>query len=669
MNGPLYYRMKIFNVNKLKYNGYLHNHDEVLTHLKRYTKIAENIALQTNYPWVMVKSSEIVKHVDCYKFIIIPRPMLVVNFLDKLRQLIIYDKYANLCEMTKLLRSNLKFTPSTFGSIYVRFQSFLETDKRKVLRNKKLDADTTFDCVLSLCMRFNVTELANEFYGFLLGQLNDLMKEAADLGRCEHCRAVRSVSGIGVRRAKKTQASTVPLARTHLTSVHFERIPCNGCFARADKWVLSQVNLNVHSLKKILHYRVRGRMEFQSLMQGKRSLVRETLSVKIKAVRGQIVPLAFLRPDQLVLPITKAYKYNLKAVNLIPLDDDDVPLAEEKYFYTFPSYTILKRDPVINAPAASVHWRIAFSRSDFIHVGLADLELKNADFDGDTESAFVVDDPISMDEIALNLAPNNNLRIYQQLRIGFTEPHILYMHKRKFQTDGNFSFPLAKIYNFIRDIEIRNWLSDGANLNMLRKFEEEFPDRDFRKYIEPTRKILHSVLNYIVQVHSDRDGYDFYNFINSNVLRLASGYTDSELYDPTMPQFDYTMGDNLLCDTILKIAFSEAKGSLESLYSLVTRLKDCDQTSTINAQYTSHVDRTKLFAEMTNAVVTMAKKSRDVPLNGHTFFRSSIGYDTISFRGNALCYGNHVISNSLDFTPNSILMPPLIAASITFVDV
>lgn len=237
------------------------------------------------------------------------------------------------------------------------------------------------------------------------------------------------------------------------------------------------------------------------------------------------------------------------------------------------------------------------------------------------------------------------------------------MHKRQFTSDA---FKHTDYYNFIRHQEIESWKADGRNIILLNKLKNKYPMYDFDKYIEPTRKILQKTLNGIVQMYSDKEGYDFYNFINRNVLILASGRTDTPLYDANIKQFDFVMGDNLLCDSILKCAFSEAKGSLEILFSALEKLDKHDKTSKIIGEYKAKVCRKRLFSEMNSTVVSMAKKSREVPLNVHIFFRSTIGYDTINFKNNELKYNNKItFFSKMIFLPNSILIPPNIAGYIT----
>lgn len=139
---------------------------------------------------------------------------------------------------------------------------------------------------------------------------------------------------------------------------------------------------------------------------------------------------------------------------------------------------LAKRDPAINGASISAHDTVAFAKTDCIWVGLGELENKNADFDGDTESVFLITDEWAIEEIDVNMLPQNNLRIYQQIRISFTESHILFMHKRTFADDA---FKHAKLYKAIRARETYKWLSRAQNRNALTILSQRYPEYNFYK--------------------------------------------------------------------------------------------------------------------------------------------------------------------------------------------
>lgn len=178
-------------------------------------------------------------------------------------------------------------------------------------------------------------------------------------------------------------------------------------------------------------------------------------------------------------------------------------------------------------------------------------------------------------------------------------------------------------------------------------------------------------------MYSSREGYEFFNFINESALQLANYYRKSNdsdtataaepknsLYDPNLP-FEYIMKDDLLCEGILRICFSEARGSIESLILLAEKLTDNDGTTKFNT-HIAPLDKGKLFDQLTTANQVMANKSDEVPTNGHDFFLSNIGYDTISFDDGQLCYNGQKIYHSLDFIHDYLLLPPNVANAILF---
>lgn len=196
--------------------------------------------------------------------------------------------------------------------------------------------------------------------------------------------------------------------------------------------------------------------------------------------------------------------------------------------------------------------------------------------------------------------------------------------------------------------------------------------------MEPTRQILQTTLKVITHMYSSRDGYDFFNFINKTVLHLANNgihrpvsQSPTSLYDamddPGLP-YDYVMENDLLCDAVLRICFSEARGSIETLVTLANTLSTNDGTTAIEGSPVAQLDKPKLFEQLAAVNQSMANKSKEVSVNGHNFFKSNIGYDTITFDGGRLCYNGNEIFDSLDFIHEYLLMPPDVANAILYCD-
>lgn len=662
--GPVQYRFRFLNRDELRTQNKLHDHDEVLAYLKPYALKDKNIAMATNYPFVLNRKKEIrSKCIDDYKFIVIPNQTLIARAIPKFRQLLLYDKFAHINTAIGVMSKsvhwgsadedgwNMRRCQSDVSALLTTQRTLVQPKRRGQRQNNynqliALLSKSTVQCFVNAAIKFNNAPIINIIYKYLMDRLDALMHAAAELANQTH--AVRTRTG-------------KPKLHYFESRGIFNRIPCIICFKSATDWVHSYIDSHVQSFKAWFQFKVRGKLKFQNLLQGKRSLVREVLSPKCKGVRAQISAMPSLKPNQVLMPISKSVMFHSADIQMVDvLDGDNLQSIDLKKHRT--TRLLLKRDPSISAASVSAHDEIGFIRSDHILIGLADLDGKHADFDGDTESAFIVHDPIAVDEIDLHLLPKNNLRIYQQLRISFTESHILFMHTRRFADDA---FRFAREYNLIREMEIERWWNDNRNVTMLQQLEANFPEYDFRRYVEPTAVILQSVLNYIVQAHSSRDGYNFYNEINEGVLKLAEGRTDTALYDPMLPQFDYVMGDNLLCDTAIRMTMSGARGTPEILFAYAMRLNGIDNTTKITEYYEPLVDRERICDQMTNDMKVMARKAQDVPNNGHINFQSSIGYDTISFANNKLNYNDRVVCNTLDFMQNSVLIPPLVAATLT----
>lgn len=235
------------------------------------------------------------------------------------------------------------------------------------------------------------------------------------------------------------------------------------------------------------------------------------------------------------------------------------------------------------------------------------------------------------------------------------------MHRRRF---SDTAFKHAALYKYIRRRETYRWLSQQQNREMVEKLTARH-NIDFYQYVEPTRQILKIALNSITQMYSSRDAYDFYNFINTEIIRLANGETDSPIYDPALPR-DYYMETDLMCPSIIRVCFSGAKGSLDNLYSLAEKLMVNDNTTLITNTNVAKLDKRNMFRQLMDVNQSMANKSREVQVNGHNFFKSNIGYDTISFDGGVLNYNGKAISDDLSFIHNTLLLPPDIANYITF---
>lgn len=170
---------------------------------------------------------------------------------------------------------------------------------------------------------------------------------------------------------------------------------------------------------------MKGGTKFKSLIQGRHSIVRQNMSRRLPAFRGQILLRPELRPDQIILPHTWQHNLPIYASKLVDITDP-TPLGND-YFQELPGILAIKRDPVININAYSFVKFVAFSVCDNIFIGPGEIENKNADFDGDTQTAIYFDDPSEVLEIKLNAYAKYNMKSFKTTRVKFTESHALIM--------------------------------------------------------------------------------------------------------------------------------------------------------------------------------------------------------------------------------------------------
>lgn len=604
MDGKITYKLSQITKSMID-DSCLLTHEEALRIIVKWfanERVEKNIAIASNYPWVYKNKSEITRPIDEYKFLIVP-PLSIFGrmTLSKFRINILNDKYARLCELQKLLKNEEVF---------------------KKMRVAIMKNDESNAAIIFTTLHAQITHLCDLY---------------------THNNTTEDLIAI--------------------VNVDFTHIPNIKKYVNVDGWINAAINKHVHYLRDFRNIPMKGNIKFISLLQGRKSIIRNTISKKVKAFRSQIVLRPELKPNEIVLPYTWADTLNVKPNILMDVSTPNISPPQCFHYLGDSARLLVKRDPAINGASISAHDTVAFARTDNIFVGMAELEQKNADFDGDTESAFIITDKLAINEIDFNMLPQNNLRIFQQIRISFSEPHILYMHQRKINDSA---FKHARLYKYIQRRETYRWLSRVQNREMIEKLNSRHPNVEFYKYIEPTKTILRLVLNAITQIYSSRDGYEFYNSINENILRLANGETDSvALYDPNLPS-DYYMQDNLLCPSIIRVCLSGAKGSPESLYALAEKIYVNDKTTSLTTGHIQPLDKKSMFKQLTAVNQSMADKSREVQVNGHNFFKSNIGYDTISFDNGTLCYNGKRISNNLAILSNILLLPPEIANIITF---
>lgn len=426
--------------------------------------------------------------------------------------------------------------------------------------------------------------------------------------------------------------------------------------------IQEMVDKNIHFIRNICIIQMKANTTLLTLLQGRKSMIRNVIPRKIVSLRSQIFVHPSLNPNQIIFPVAWAHVFDLAPSNLVNLEKST--LIPTECFYKLSTQRILcKRDPAIDIGSVSMHDEVAFAITEMIFVSMAELERKNGDCDGDMESNSITDDILSVHELSLNMSVRNSLLVYNQPRISFTESQILYMHQRNISDD---SFPYARIYNFIKTRETRNWLLNEHNRQLLAKTHKIYPQYNIPKYVEPTRHILNMMLLFLPLIYSSRSAMDFYTFINKNVLELANGKKDSPLYDPNLPA-DYFMKGDIMCESIIRICLSNAKGSLESLFIFAQRVSEIDGSTELTLNV-APINIDNLITQSDAIAQVFANKSRQVTINGHNFFKHNIGYDTINFDKNKFHINNLIMSEDLNFLHPCLLIPPMVAFMLTFLD-
>lgn len=424
-----------------------------------------------------------------------------------------------------------------------------------------------------------------------------------------------------------------------------------------------RINSNIHFVRNICTIQMKGNTTLLTLLQGRKSMIRNVIPRKVTSLRTQIFVHPCLKPNQIILPVAWAHMFGAAPTSLVNIHSSK-PIPQECFHILKTQRISCKRDPAIGPASVSILDEVAFAITEMLFVSMAEMESKNADCDGDMESNSVTDDILSVHELTLNMSPRNKILVYNKPRISFTESLILYMHQREFDND---CFPYAKFYNFIRKREIHKWIQSEHNRQILTSMHAKYPQYKIINYIEPTRIILQKMLTYLPLIDSSKAALDFYTFINENVLRLANGANTKEaspLYDPKLP-CDYFMKNDILCESIIRICMSNAKGCLETLQIFADRIHGIDGTTRLTTKIAS-INKNFIIKQSDTISQTMANKSRQVAINGHNFFKSNIAYDTINFDNNNFKNNDLILIEDLNFLHPCLLLPPDICFALTF---
>lgn len=374
-------------------------------------------------------------------------------------------------------------------------------------------------------------------------------------------------------------------------------------------------------------------------IQGKKSAFKN-VHRRMPAFRSQIALYPGLPQDAVLLPYSWAHELNIQNPKIV---DTTISLCDTSLLYDIDGVVLSKRDPAINGASLTVHSRVGFVKSDYIFVNIGGIIRTNADFDGDTKLIKVLNHKSVVAELMTNMHPRHSLMLFNESRLVFTESHILYMHQRNVDR-----MRFADIYKSIREIETRLWKRNKSNIEILDRLNEH-ADYDLKTLIEPTKTILERTISVLNMKYGSSVAYDFFEYINQNVIQLAANNAkslESDLYDPNL-ELVYVPQANILCRNLVKCCLSGAAGSIDILNEMVKMFIETDGSTEITLNVKPS-DPIKLFRAFESASVEMAKKSCEVPMNGSKFNQLNILWDMIEFRNGDLYYKNERIFEDIN---------------------
>lgn len=584
--GPLKCRMIQLTRSLIEAKAPLLSHAEALEKLSglfAYKTYTTNMAIASNYPWVLRQEKEITaEHIDEHKVMILPATALCGRqSISQLKQMVLFDMRAHFNEIACLLVAPINFKVHKF----------------------------TYDDYLT--------------------RGNSLFASLMTISDTDH--------------------ELVPVKDDI-----FKFIPNPRHYSSFSEFVQRKINGRVMKQDSLKSLPMRGNVKMLTLLQGKNSVIRQAIPRRIVGLRGQILLRPELKPNQVIYPYTWQEFIGVYATKLADVSSPE-PISEDCFINLDNIRIGQKRDPAINLNAFSFHNSIAFTKHDNIFIGPGEIGHKNADFDGDTQTAVVFSDPLEVLEIDLNILPQYNMKSAFTCRVMFTEAHALIMHQRQLPDSCRYK----ALYNFVREHETLKWKNNTGNRAAVLRLQNLIPD--IEKYIEPTSTILANVLSIITQRHGSQEGFDFFNYININAVELANGKIN-EFHDEKL-KGEYFFNGDIYCEAIIRCCMSGAKGSINSLEDIGKKLLDNDGTTLITPD-AAPFTRKGIFDKLHKTSQSMAAASKNVQTNGHAFFKSNIGYNHFSFDGGRVNYNDKVIIKDLSILSPTLLIDPLMARCI-----
>ncbi|CAJ2002082.1 RNA polymerase subunit lef-9 [Cotesia congregata filamentous virus 1] len=417
-------------------------------------------------------------------------------------------------------------------------------------------------------------------------------------------------------------------------------------FKNIQQFLDYKVSEQIHDFKDIIIVPLRNGT-IKSQVQGRRSHIRrKILSPKIKYHRLQILLCWCLLYNEIILPIEflkyfghLLQKEELKNLQLYDLTD---PNSQPGKFIDLGERAaiIIKRDPVIDLNSAVLVKRVAFAKTDLLHISPYILIGQNADFDGDAENFYILCDRLSVIESSLRMSAENNIyNGFFSLKLQFTETHIYFMHKVQLPESCKYK----KVYDAIRNYSTVRWFSDSKNITTLVEFFKDFPGskKVVLNLIEPTKEILEVFSLYLYVKYGSYTTLMFFNQLNDEINK-CSNFEKSAWFRKPPTRF-VEVSDNFFNVCFLKTVLSGAKGSLQHYRDL---LKNINGLKTQKKQLTgekileTYLTDNCLEKLITENVTTISNCGQELPKKGHAMFKATIEFNGFVFYNNDIYYKN-----------------------------
>lgn len=654
-NGYIKYKFKRILLDKDLNDKYLHCHNDVLALLKTWNgstnQNRKHLLLRSHYPWLFSSRNEIKNNEDLQQHRILPIIALSEigrKSLTALKNVILHDKYAHVIELLSI-KGHVRKWSKSLSNVATSSKPFpCLVHGVNIMMKKKIMYYSGCDDNNNNNSDLNSSTSRPSFIDF------------ADILQSMYAN------------------DDIRIYTYYLQLLAYYKLTHNDMEKR-----LCHVN-SIQFIRSICEIVLGNNRKIISYLQGKESAVRTAVPKRVPSCRAQICLAPHLRPTQIGLPYWWAkycnFVHKSRHEELIICEtDESYEVMPERYLYTLNGQRIIaKRDPIIHILAFCIYDQVYFHRDSRCKVGIESLKKTASDFDGDTWILYFTDDLRVMHEIDYNASPRFSMALHGQCRINPIESIVLAMYRR----DVTAKIKHWQLYDFVRRRSIYKWLMNSRNcmtLELISKMGQFSPARLYNM-IEPTEDILNSMLLIIYTLYGSRESYDWYCEILRLTVQLSLQYKGAVLYQPDLP-CDYTLTNNLLNFNLLAASFSCAKGNIHTYKSMLDKVYEKDKHTLLSRKCEKGYDNDnntivddedefdydKLIADITNANIFAAKKSKQVPQQGYNLFKDTIEGDLMSFGGNNLNYGNQVLIKDIYMhIPMQYIMDSSVAYTILY---